>query len=143
MFESVAARNVPWLRHALLGAVSLGLSLMCAMFVFGSPTEAPPVNTEPMSVAINTVEGDPTPVTAAAPALMEGMCDGVCASDTETACSLAAVAPLTLLGLQLTRRRRSFVLLPRPTETLRIQRLHRTWRGWFLLSPVSLCTWRV
>ena len=105
----------------------------------------PSLTTEPMSVSMDMFQGDLTPVTAAMPALMEGMCNGVCASDTETVCSFAAVgAPVTLLGLLLTRRRQSYLgLLARATDTVCMPRLRRTWRGWFLLSPVSLCTWRV
>ncbi len=77
---------------------------------------------------------------------MAGMCDAACASGAARAtCALAAAAaPLTLLGLLMTRRRNTFLgLLTRTTGPLIVKRERSRWSGWLVLSPMSLCVWRV
>lgn len=146
VFEPGARIGVRWWRHALLAVVALGLSLMCANLFVGSDTMSPPPAMGSMSASMDMPVGYAEQVAAAVPALMAGMCDGVCASGTATTvCSVVAVAaPITLLGLLVTRRRQPYLgLRARTTGRLKTWRAHRGWRGWSPLSPVSLCVWRV
>lgn len=135
-----------WVRYALLVGVALGLGLMCASIATGS---AGPTASSADMGSMSAMDMSPDAaqhVAAAAPAPMAGMCDAACAAGTvEAVCSVVAVAaPLTLLGLLLTRRRESYLgLLTRTTGPFIVRREHRRWRGWSVLSPISLCVWRV
>jgi len=146
VLEPGATWSVSWWRRALMAAVTVGLIWMCASFVVGSATMLHPADMDPMPASMDLAVGDVEQVASAVPALMAGMCDGVCASVTATTgCSVTAVAaPLTLLGLLLTRRRVSYLgLLPRKPRAFRVRRERFAWGGWSLLSPASLCLWRV
>jgi len=146
VLEPGATRSVSWWRRALMAAVTVGLTWLCASFVVGSATMLHPADMAPMPASMDLAVGDVEQVATTVPALMAGMCDGVCASVTATTgCAITAVAsPLTLLGLLRTRRRLSYLgMLPRKTRALRVRRERFTWRGWSLLSPASLCLWRV
>jgi len=119
---------------------------MCANIVAGSGTALSSGDMDPMSASMDMSLGDFEQVAAVVPALTADMCEVACVSETAmTVCSVAAVAaPLTLLGLLLTRRRESYLgLLARTTGPLHVLRERRVWRGWYPLSPVSLCVWRV
>ncbi len=126
----------------------LGLTLMCAALATGSSSQtAAASDTGSMSsmvMAPGVAEADRVAVLPTAP--MAGMCDAACASGAVRAtCALAAAAaPLMLLGLLLTRRRDTFLgLLARTTGPLIVKRERSRWSGWFVLSPMSLCVWRV
>lgn len=79
-----AVRSVSWWRRALMVAVTVGLTWMCASCVFGSATMLRPADMEPMPASMDLAVGDVEQVASAVPALMAGMCDGVCASVTTT-----------------------------------------------------------
>ncbi len=136
-----------WWRYGLLGALVLGLSLMCASYAIptASPTSATTMASmsSPMSGAAVTATGQaPAPGTST----IVGLCGAACASETTTTvCSVIAVAaPLGLLLLLLTRRRaRLLGLLARTTVTSTVWFGRERWPGWGPPSRAVLCVWRV
>ncbi|MEQ7845697.1 hypothetical protein [Nocardioides kribbensis] len=134
----------PWWRYALLGALALGLSLMCASYavpvVSATSTAAMSAMTATSST-LTAADGDQAPSSG-----LSAMCDAACASEMTTmVCSVIAIAaPLTMLILLVARRRTPFLgLLTRAS----IQTVHwfmrGRWRGHVPLSPTTLCVWRV
>lgn len=148
MSQPGACTSARWARHALLAGVMLGLALMCMALATGSnsPTGTSSDTGSMSSMVMASAVAEAGRIAVLPPEEpMAGMCDACASGAVRATCALAAVAaPLTLLGLLSTRRRETFLgLLTRTTGPLIVKRERSRWCGWSVLSPISLCVWRV
>ncbi len=139
------------------GLLALAIALLCALPFATSPTAASDrssadgmsmANVSTQFVSLTVVVGDtPAPESGvSSPALLGGMCNGVCATHSAATCALVVVLTvISLLGLLLSRRRDTYLGVtarlqarPRPVQTER-QRPPR----WTVLTLTDLCLLRV
>lgn len=135
-----------WWRHALLGFFALGLSLMCAGHLISSTSTLPVVDLSSASAPMSATDTGLADDERAPASGMAGVCDAVCVHEmTTTVCSVIAVAaPLTLLVLLVTRRRRPFLGLSTRTTVPLLARGNRgRWRGWSQSPLARLCVLQV
>ena len=139
------------------GILALGIALVCAFAIATSP----PADASVSRSADTSTSGDATRLNLSAeaaadnadlgsgvsrPAVLSGMCHGVCASHSAATCQLVVVlASVSLLGLLLNQQRDTYLGLtarrparPRPSQTDR-QRPPR----WTVLTLTELCVLRV
>ena len=65
VLEPGATWSVSWWRRALMAAVTVGLTWMCASFVVGSATMLHPADMEPMPASMDLAVGDVEQVASA------------------------------------------------------------------------------
>lgn len=143
--------------RATSGLLALALALLCALaLAMRSTAAADTSSSEGMQMphaamavnALNPAAG----ATATSgpnvdsPAILGGMCDGVCATHGAATCALVVVlAGASLLGLLLTRRRNTYlgVVGRLPTRPGRTQTDRQRPPRWTVLTLTELCVLRV
>lgn len=143
--------------RATSGLLALALALLCAVAIATSPTAAADTSSSdgmpmshaatainPLNPAVGTTPTSEPNVNS--PAILGGMCNGVCATHSAATCAFVVVlAGVSLLGLLLTRRRNTSlgVMARLPTRPRRIQTDRQRPPRWTVLTLTEMCVLRV
>lgn len=133
-----------WWRSALGAAIALTVGLACTVLWAAAPV-APMAGMSEHAAPVATVAVTVAEEFSAASPAMPPMCGNACVSDTTSAvCAGVGVIVTSLLGLFLAYRRNTFMgLLARVRRPGLTRRRLRERTPWVVLSPVSLCVFRV
>jgi len=169
MFTPVAVQVARWSRRGLCAAVALALSLACIVFAIAAsatlmtgmvdmadasttaPTTAAPAAavgafTSGLTggVVSEVVLEAASPVAAMISLPLSSMCDSACVTNVSEMCTIAGgLTVTTLLALLLATRRDTFVGLLARKRPCALPRRQRRQTPWIVLSPISLCVFRV